>query len=998
MTSAKLLSYKWVIMIFTYLPISSGEYNYLYAQSYSTETLKVSELSNHIYVALEAFRKKDTTTFTLLTNKIVSQLKNRDLIFLQQDDLDSLHLLALDMFIMKMPIPSKEIFEKIIDYDFYNKLDNRSLIAKTHFYLAEIQSNFRNREEAIFHIKESINIYKYSGYKDTMDVINAYNKLAAYYKVMSQFTQALIALEESYSLHVIFFGRYSKQCAEIVNKIGNLYFYINNYPLAIRKYNESMFILQSLKIPDSSTMATNYFDIGTYYRFFKKYDKAIWFYSNAIELIKYNTSMKNDDLPYCHSQLGKTYMYVNKLDSAEYHFKKCIMWYDTNSNQNYKINHVYAHPCKNFANLYLAKGDLQKADSFITIAYNVFYNPKTSTSSGFEDILMLKGRIQLAQQKNKAAISTFDSCINILTRNNTIYPSDLYLRYSKQALAYRNLYFSSQLDTDLIKSLHYFELCKNIIFKELLNSAFNETKASMVEDAKSIFENYINIDILYQTKVYGAYVNHALAFELSELLHGLDIYSTIQESKTRISSQIPAAELKQDSLISSKITQLENKRYEISSNSDLLSNDSLLSKVNIELFDLKLELQKLRDKFTLNYPKSEHNAPFQIAKLGEVQSLLNDKQSLLEYFAGDSSLYLIAIKKDTSKIVKITLDFPSKEWIKELNASISTYHTSEHKTSTLYKTNLSNYVNLANSLYNKLIAPVSSFISSDIIIIPDRELAILPFDALLTEIPKNLSNFNTYNFMIKKYTISYCYSASILIELSKSKPIIQYQKNVLAFAPFSETNFNNSKTYSQNEFAVRYGLSHLPYSEKEVHNIQMIYPNNSNILKGKSATREAFLSNASKYKIIHLATHAQANYFEGDFSFLAFYMNPMIGDDAILRVNEINDMKLNSELIVLSACESGLGEQQLGIGVISLARSFLQSGCKSIISSLWKVNDKSTMEIMTHFHSKLYKGNQKHISLRNAKLNYIKENPGQLSHPFFWSGFIQIGDRSSLSF
>ncbi|MEZ4981980.1 MAG: CHAT domain-containing protein [Saprospiraceae bacterium] len=106
-------------------------------------------------------------------------------------------------------------------------------------------------------------------------------------------------------------------------------------------------------------------------------------------------------------------------------------------------------------------------------------------------------------------------------------------------------------------------------------------------------------------------------------------------------------------------------------------------------------------------------------------------------------------------------------------------------------------------------------------------------------------------------------------------------------------------------------------------------------------------------------------------------------------------MQLNTDLVVLSACETAVGELQRGEGIISLARAFAYAGAKSIITTLWTVNDISSKDLMQSFYASLKKENSKDKSLRDAKLNLIKSD-GEKAHPFFWAGFIGVGDMSPL--
>ena len=173
------------------------------------------------------------------------------------------------------------------------------------------------------------------------------------------------------------------------------------------------------------------------------------------------------------------------------------------------------------------------------------------------------------------------------------------------------------------------------------------------------------------------------------------------------------------------------------------------------------------------------------------------------------------------------------------------------------------------------------------------------------------------------------------------------------------------------------------------------YSSSSEVWLGADATKQKFQELASGFKILHLATHGKANHQDGEFSFLAFSTED---GSSLLSVAELYNLSLNADMVVLSACETGIGAQQRGEGVISLARAFAFAGAKSIVASLWSVNDKSTMEIMDQFYAGIKTGWSKPQALAQAKRDYLTKNPGQNAHPFFWAGFVGVGDMDGIEF
>ena len=133
----------------------------------------------------------------------------------------------------------------------------------------------------------------------------------------------------------------------------------------------------------------------------------------------------------------------------------------------------------------------------------------------------------------------------------------------------------------------------------------------------------------------------------------------------------------------------------------------------------------------------------------------------------------------------------------------------------------------------------------------------------------------------------------------------------------------------------------------------------------------------------------------GTFLFLAFHEISDSLENEKLYVRDLYNLTLDAEMVVLSACETGIGELQRGEGVISLARGFVYAGAGSLVTSLWSVDDLSTKQVMELFYQNLKSGQTKDAALRNAKLTYLASTP-QKAHPFYWAAFAPIGNMESI--
>jgi CHAT domain-containing protein len=191
---------------------------------------------------------------------------------------------------------------------------------------------------------------------------------------------------------------------------------------------------------------------------------------------------------------------------------------------------------------------------------------------------------------------------------------------------------------------------------------------------------------------------------------------------------------------------------------------------------------------------------------------------------------------------------------------------------------------------------------------------------------------------------------------------------ILGLAPFANTD---------NKLGV------LAYSEEELAIIESAI--NGTYSLDASASLASFLAEAESFPILHLSTHASA---QADGGFPRIFFN-----EKSLLLPDLYTLELPADLVVLSACETGLGEVEVGEGVMSLARGFTYAGAQSLISSLWKVNDRSTAILFQSFYQNLLRGKSKTTALHQSKLDYLmdKERPAFQKSPYYWAGFVHIG-------
>jgi CHAT domain-containing protein/Tfp pilus assembly protein PilF len=374
------------------------------------------------------------------------------------------------------------------------------------------------------------------------------------------------------------------------------------------------------------------------------------------------------------------------------------------------------------------------------------------------------------------------------------------------------------------------------------------------------------------------------------------------------------------------------------------------------------------------------------ASMNKIQESGLDKNTvMLEYILGDSCSYLWVITKDHHRMIRV----PDRNTIEQ---QVETFRFALTRPD---EENIAFLSESGYSLYEQLVQPVIPFIPDEahLLILPDGILNYIPFEALITERPdpQGLSSLSSLNYLINEHSISYGQSSSVWLARNNnpaqggSQP--QHQMELIAFG--DPVYLEGSE--SQDE--LRQGLRRLIYSGEEVKMIAALFEEGSTeIFLRETATEEHVKRNGhlTSTRYIHFATHGLIDDRNPENSCLVLSHSKNTPEDGNLRASEISGMSLTSDLVVLSACQTGLGRMVRGEGMIGLSRSFMYAGASSLIASLWNVSDNSTSILMTRFYTNLIKeGLNKAEALREARLSMIKD--GEFAHPFYWAPFILTG-------
>lgn len=411
------------------------------------------------------------------------------------------------------------------------------------------------------------------------------------------------------------------------------------------------------------------------------------------------------------------------------------------------------------------------------------------------------------------------------------------------------------------------------------------------------------------------------------------------------------------------------------------SPESLESEKRIARLRLKLmethsnrEVRDLRDQIfvaeqsrsitpEISILKSRGNHP---ESLKQVQNNLSPSEALLEYVLGDPGSFCLVITRENSRIVKL----PGKQTITPIVSAYLKEVAAKHSAH-----------DEARRLYDAILGPISEAQNkAQLIIVRDGQLHRVPFDALIDRNDR---------YVLESRIAVYSPSATSFSVLRNTGLRKNSSQRVLAVGgiPYDRNNLRPSAiTRGYSETA----LSNLPSSREEALAAAAAFPEaEKTLLLGDDATESAF-KKAAKGEIIHLAVHAIANETRPERSALVLLSDPGEDEDGFLEATEIVQLRLNTNLVVLSACDTAVGPLEGQEGVSTLSKAFLLAGARTVVSTLWSVEDETTLYLMKNFYRELSQKNRVQDALTAAKRTMLKTY-GSKAVPYYWAGFTVEG-------
>ncbi|PXY45153.1 CHAT domain-containing protein [Flavobacterium hydrophilum] len=722
--------------------------------------------------------------------------------------------------------------------------------------------------------------------------------------------------------------------------LGNLYTVLGDYDSAENTIKQYYFIAETEK--NQSQKIAAILNLSNVYQSSGKISMAIELLENTLKTEKLSNALKGTLL----NNLGNNYLLSSggnllfpvTREKAEKAFESSIKFLQKEKNQFETLSNSY----RNLAALNRQRRSFVTANSYLEKAEKLFLESKNQQPRKLAKLYYEKALLLFDERRYEESSKQILAVFKVLIPD---YNSKNLLPNQNQLYAETVLIDAIDLQAEILqlnqlkKALKAFEL--SFYIEDLLMNSLVYENSKIISQLRSRnrTEKCIGIyNTLYEKKGKAEYLNEA--FQLSERTKS----GILKNYRSNIKNA--SAEEKQ------LLQQFQNL------NNSILKEQQKGDAANISKIN---NLIKKQNELTLSLKKIQAENADYIPENCDLKALFsklkNDKAVMVYYFMGSEKLYYFTLQHNRISLNRVPIGDGKiadilffLDYFNDANAIIN---------------DISGYNRSGNNVYNLLQLPGNS-VYQNLIIVPDGILNFLPFEALITKESKT-TNFAKMHYLLNDFKIAYNTSANIYLN---SKPISKSEKTVLGVFPvFEKTAFE------------------LSYSKKELESIRSNFK--GKYLENSNASFSNFKNNVSDYSILHLSTHAAAGDIETPAS-IKFY-------DQEILYSELYNLSINLDLVVLSACETGIGKLYKAEGAMSVARGFQFAGAQNLLFSLWKVNDYTTSVFMTDFYKNIQNNQTYFEANTNAKLDFLNDKsiPNAKKSPYYWSSFVYYGSIST---
>jgi CHAT domain-containing protein len=792
-----------------------------------------------------------------------------------------------------------------------------------------------------------------------MLLANAYYNLGNDYYSSGKVQKAIDYARQSLAIRELVFGEDEPEVAFSYYGLGNMYIGSGDFKKGIDYQLIALNIRLEKLGARHPLVGSSYNNLGSAYGLANMQDSAVYYHQKSLDTYLSGDEPSDPDISFAESSLGLALFQAKKLEAALPHIQKGLeMRKKIYGPQHYLV----ARSLNSLAAWHLKKYNFEKALESVQQAEDANrYNGRD-----FEGVIAMSELLESFSLRGEIERYIFDARKD----QNALERALVAFRNARAAFDFTRLDFTPEgsdyaLDEDQIRQTG----------ERLILTCYTLWKQS--GDQKYLQE----------------------AFNYTEKAKSWTLFKSLKADKALHFAGLPDSIVEQERAIRTAIGLLEKKVFD----EEFYGEEADFARIgayNEPLLEKKKMLETLKNQIQQAYPnyyKIKYDQ--QVETIEDIQkNLIRPHQTLLAYHVGESFVFVFLIKKDLVTMDTLHIDSLGT-YIQQIRSFLEkSFDDSGRKIPSQYNKRAPEYTRAAYALAQELVFHFKDVkIDTDLVLIPSGILGYLPFDLLLRSKPANPSAFYTHDYLLKSHCISYHYSATLWREMTDAPLPSNMASAFRGFAPFSQGKPDPNSMKKGDD-----RLNPLKYSSEEVDAAKSSFGGLSFI--GPEATKQKLLEEAGKASILHLSTHGIVQDSNSLYaSYLALYPGKNApADENRLYLREIYNIPLSgTEMVVLSACRTARGELRQSEGIISLARAFAYAGARSIIPTLWSVEEKSTKEIIVDFYKYLAAGQPKDHALWKAKRDYLSRlqaQPGAdtYAHPFWWAGIIAVGNMRSV--
>ncbi|MGH9751640.1 MAG: CHAT domain-containing protein [Blastocatellia bacterium] len=567
---------------------------------------------------------------------------------------------------------------------------------------------------------------------------------------------------------------------------------------------------------------------------------------------------------------------------------------------------------------------------------------------------------------------------------------------------------------NLTQARQAIEQAVGIIESLRTNIVSQELRSSYFASRHEVFETYIDV-LMQMRKQNPAAAFDALALAVSERARARSLLELLKEARADIRQGVDSSMLKRERSLQQRLNARAAEQARLLNRKHTPEQADAAAK---EIAAITAEYEEIQARIRARSPRYAALTQPQPLSLTEIQQqALDEDTRLLEYALGEKRSYLWLVSHRSID----SYELPPRAEIEAATRRVYELFTARPKRGAPPDSQL---IAQARTLSRMLLGPVAPQLGGKrLVIVAPGALSYLPFAALPAPEDKKRPA-GDYEPLIAKHEVVAIPSASVLSLIRRetagreraaksiavlADPVFEENDPRLASAKNGNSSGETRAVpaakaeHSELTRAIRTmnfpdgraGFTRLPFSRQEAESIFAMTPKGTGLKATDfNASRALALSpQMSQYRILHFATHGLLNSERPELSGLVFSLIDREGktQDGFLRLHEVYNLQLNADLVVLSACETGLGKEIKGEGLIGLTRGFMYSGTPRVVASLWNVDDLATAELMKIFYRGMLKeGLPAGAALRAAQLELSGQK--RWASPYFWAGFVLHGE------